>query len=289
MPAARHRLERALGHPQSASSPVRAAWRSRNSQHHRRRELRRAAEPAVALVVRRRRAPASASTSSSRSTAVDVPAGESSSTLGRCSATSALDLVDLAAPVAARPATTAVEHLAERRHAVARLRREVGAGEERLAVRRQEHGHRPAALAGHRLGRLHVDGVDVRPLLSVDLDADEVPSFSASAVGRVLERLVRHDVAPVAGGVADREQDRHVALARLRERLVTPLEPVDRVLRVLQQVGAGGARRGGCVTDSSCGISRWLACPQVAAGDREISRRRPIIALRRIERVAGRA
>ena len=66
------------------------------------------------------------------------------------------------------------EQLRERRHAVARRRREVGAAEERLARRRREHRHRPAAVAGQRLGRLHVDGVDVRPLLAVDLDGDEV-------------------------------------------------------------------------------------------------------------------
>ena len=40
--------------------------------------------------------------------------------------------------------------------------------------RGQEDGHRPAALAGHRLHRLHVDRVDVGALLAVDLDADEV-------------------------------------------------------------------------------------------------------------------
>ena len=52
--------------------------------------------------------------------------------------------------------------------------RKVGTAEERLPVRRHEHGHRPAALARHRLGGGHVDAVDVRPLLPVDLDRDEV-------------------------------------------------------------------------------------------------------------------
>ena len=37
----------------------------------------------------------------------------------------------------------------------------------------EEHRHRPAALPGQRLGGLHVDGVDVRTLLAVHLDADE--------------------------------------------------------------------------------------------------------------------
>jgi hypothetical protein len=50
---------------------------------------------------------------------------------------------------------------------------EIGAAVERLAGRRHEHGHRPAALPGHRLGGLHVDRVDVGPLLAVHLDVDE--------------------------------------------------------------------------------------------------------------------
>src|SRR3954465_6361827 len=62
----------------------------------------------------------------------------------------------------------------ERRHSAAVRRREVGTAEERLAGGREEAGHRPAAMTRHRLSRLHVDGVDVRPLLAVDLHADEV-------------------------------------------------------------------------------------------------------------------
>ena len=41
-------------------------------------------------------------------------------------------------------------------------------------VRRQEDGHRPAAAAGQRDDGVHVDRVEVGPLLAVDLDADEV-------------------------------------------------------------------------------------------------------------------
>jgi hypothetical protein len=55
----------------------------------------------------------------------------------------------------------------------------------------------------------------------------------------VLERLVRHHVAPVAGGVADREHDGDVAPGGLGEGLVAPRPPVHRVVRVLEQVRAG--------------------------------------------------
>ena len=87
--------------------------------------------------------------------------------------------------------------------------REIGAAPERLALRRAEHGERPAALLAHDLQRLHVDRVDIGPLLAVDLDVDEQRVHHRRDLGR-FEALVRHDVAPVAGGVADREQDRPV-------------------------------------------------------------------------------
>ena len=91
----------------------------------------------------------------------------------------------------------------------------VGAAEERPAVGRQETRHGPAALPGERDGGVHVDRVDVGPLLAIHLDAHE-PGVHRRGDLVVFERLVRHHVTPVAGGVADRQQDRHVALPRPR-------------------------------------------------------------------------
>ena len=62
-------------------------------------------------------------------------------------------------------------------------------------------------------------------------------SFITRAVGVVLEALVRHDVAPVAGGVADREQDRLVGALGFGERLRPPRPPIDRIVLVLEQIG----------------------------------------------------
>ena len=122
---------------------------------------------------------------------------------------------DVVAPLASASAT-ARRSSAERRQSVSRLRREVRAGVERPPVGREEDGHRPAALAGHRHGRVHVERVDVGPLLAVDLHVDE--ALVHERRGRsVLERLVRHHVAPVAGAVADREQDRPVLGSRPRD------------------------------------------------------------------------
>src|SRR5262249_13307417 len=57
--------------------------------------------------------------------------------------------------------------------------------------------------------------------------------------GGMLEALVRHHVAPVAGAVADRQQDRLVLRARGGERLRTPWPPIDGGGPVLAQIGAG--------------------------------------------------
>jgi hypothetical protein len=84
-----------------------------------------------------------------------------------------------------------------------------------------------------------VDRVDVGALLAVDLDVDEALVHERRD-DRVLEGLVLHHVAPVAGGVADREQDRPVLRAGAGEGLRAPCVPVDRVVRVLAKVRAGG-------------------------------------------------
>ena len=144
---------------------------------------------------------------------------------------------DVAAPLAVG-SETASSTLRNARHPVARLRREVRAAEERLALGREEDRHRPAALARQRDDRVHVERVDVGPLLAVDLDVDEALVHEPRRLV-VLERLVLHHVAPVARRVADREQDRLVLGPRPLEGLVAPRVPVDRVVRVLEEVGAG--------------------------------------------------
>jgi hypothetical protein len=83
--------------------------------------------------------------------------------------------------------------------AVARFVREIRAAEERHLVGREEHGERPAAvpLREHGLRDL-VDLVDVGALLAIHLDVhEELVHHAGDAL--VLERLVRHHVAPVAG------------------------------------------------------------------------------------------
>ena len=95
-----------------------------------------------------------------------------------------------------------------------------------------------AALLAEVMQRAHVDLVDVRPLLAVDLDGDEQLVHHGSR-GVVLKTFVGHHMAPVAGGIADREQDRPVGPLGLGQGLRSPRPPVDRVVLMLQQIGTG--------------------------------------------------
>ena len=131
-----------------------------------------------------------------------------------------------------------LENAGETGHAVSLFRRKVGTAVERLAVRSQEHGHRPSTAPGEHLHRVHVDVVDVGSFFAVDLDVDVVLVHQRRDVS-VLERFSFHHMAPVTGRVADTQEDRFVFLPRRGERLLAPGIPVDGIVRVLQQVGTG--------------------------------------------------
>ena len=120
----------------------------------------------------------------------------------------------------------ALADVRESRHAAARFFREIRAAEKRRAFRREEHRERPAprALREHLVRGL-VDLVEVRALLAVDLDVHEEAVHHRSH-GGVLEALVRHDMAPVACRIADREQDRLVLAPRPLQRLWAPWVPI---------------------------------------------------------------
>ncbi len=173
---------------------------------------------------------------------------------------------DLAAPVAPGLGDR-LEELPEARTAVARLGRIVGAAVERLPVRREEDGHRPAAVPRQRDDRVHVDGVEVGPLLAIHLDADEVLVHQRRR-GGILERLVLHHVAPVARAVADREQDRLVLGARAGQGVLPPRVPVHRVVGVLEEIRARLAREpvhAGTVA-AALEMIRRQACDAAAGG-----------------------
>ena len=130
------------------------------------------------------------------------------------------------------------QHARKGRNVVTVFGREVGPAVERLAVRGQKDGHRPAAPTGQHLHRVHIDVVDVGPLLTVHLDVDEEVVHERSRL-RVLERLVRHDVAPVASRIAHAEQNWLVFGFGFGERLLAPRIPIHGIVGMLQQIGAG--------------------------------------------------
>ena len=166
--------------------------------------------------------------------AVDSSAG--SSRLATASASSARLADDIVTP-RLPGLDDGVEYLSERGQPVAGTVREVRAGKKREPVRGGEDAHRPAAAPGGSLHRLHVDRVEVRPLFPVDLHAHEMPVHHIRR-RRVREGLVAHDVAPVARGIADRDEKWPVQLLRAGEGLVAPRVPVDGIAGVLAQVRA---------------------------------------------------
>ncbi len=232
--AARHPLAGLGGHLEGALGAGAGVVPQQELDDHGRRELGRAAEAAVRRVI--------VAGQAEQRLGQLVLAGLLAGAVGELPLPQlahdlARDLVDLAAPVRPRP-VHAVEHLREGGHAVPGLGREVRTEVEGLGVRREEDGHGPAALTGRRLHGLHVHGVDVGPLLAVDLDVHELLVHERG--GRlVLEGLVGHDVAPVTRGVADRQQHGHVPPPRFLERLRRPGPPVDRVVSVLKQIRRG--------------------------------------------------
>src|SRR5882672_5711257 len=137
----------------------------------------------------------------------------------------------------AKQASDFSQHVHKAWSTVSRGLGEVSAAPDRLAIAVEKHGQRPAAVFAKMVQGRHVDLVDVGPLLAVDFDVDEQLIHDASDLF-VFEAFVGHDMAPVAGCVAYREQDRLVALFGLAERVRTPRPPVDRIGLVLQQIWA---------------------------------------------------
>ena len=80
--------------------------------------------------------------------------------------------------------------------------------------------------------------VDIRALLAVHLHIDEQLVHQGGGCF-ILEALMRHDVAPVAGGIANGEQDRLALGARAVQSGAPPGHPMHGIVLVLQKIGAG--------------------------------------------------
>ena len=128
-----------------------------------------------------------------------------------------------------------LEDLHQARPTVTAIGRKIGSAVKRFQLRRKKNVERPAALSAHGLNERHINLVHVRALFAVHFDADKM--FVQELRRRfVLKRLALHDVAPMAGGVADAEENGFVLVARFGEGRLTPGKPIHRIVRVLEQV-----------------------------------------------------
>ena len=107
---------------------------------------------------------------------------------------------------------------------------------EGLEIWGEENRHRPTAAPGGGLDIGHVDAIDIGAFFAVDFDADEKGVEEASD-GGIFEGFVSHDMAPVAGGIADGEEDGFVFLLGFGKGFWAPGIPVDGVILVLEKVG----------------------------------------------------
>ena len=133
----------------------------------------------------------------------------------------------------------AAQHGNEGRPAIARFFWKIGSAPEWFATRGQEQGHRPAAMFAESMQRLHIDVVDIRPFLAIDLDVHEKLVHDRGGLS-IFETFMGHDMAPMAGGIADGQQDRLVGGLRFCQRRGAPEAPVDGVVLMLEQIGASG-------------------------------------------------
>ena len=130
------------------------------------------------------------------------------------------------------------KNLSEGRTAIHGTRGKIGSSPERMAVRSEKHGQWPAPLLSHHSQSLHVVPIDVRPFLAIHLDVDEMGVHESGCFG-IIEAFIRHDMAPVAGGIAHGKENGPVLPAGGVQRFLAPWPPVHGVVRVLAQIGAG--------------------------------------------------
>ena len=131
-----------------------------------------------------------------------------------------------------------MQNLSKRRDALVGHWGEVGTSIKRSSFWSEECREWPSASTSHSLHRLHIDLVDVGTLFPIHLHVHEEVIHHCSHRG-VLEGLALHHVAPVTGRVSDREQDRFVLCMCKRGCLFPPRVPVNGIVGVLQEVGAG--------------------------------------------------
>src|SRR5205807_10193645 len=126
------------------------------------------------------------------------------------------------------------------------IRGEIGAPIERAPVGHKEDGHGPTTLLCKGLHGLHVNVIYVGSFFTINFNRNKMLIHQASDVF-VLEGFALHDMAPVAGRVANTEQDGFVLLLRLLQGFFAPWVPIYGVVGMLQEVWA-------CLVDEPVGV-----------------------------------
>ncbi len=113
---------------------------------------------------------------------------------------------------------------------------EIGAAIQRAAIRQGDAVEGPASAAGHQLHGSHVYLVHIGPFFSIYLYIDKQ---AVHHLGHclVLKALALHDVTPVAGAIADADEQQSVRVAGQLQSLIAPRVPLHRVVGMLQQIG----------------------------------------------------
>ena len=109
--------------------------------------------------------------------------------------------------------------------------RPIGPPEDRFQVGGDEDIQWPAARAGGGLHIIHIYAVDVGPLFTVNLDRNEGVVEDGGNV-RVLEGLALHDMAPVAGSIANADEDEPVCFSCKLQGAGPPHLPCDRIVHM---------------------------------------------------------
>src|SRR5947207_4658318 len=123
---------------------------------------------------------------------------------------------------------------------------EIGAPVEWTAIGSKEDGHGPATLLCKILYCLHINVINVGSFFTIYFNGDKMLIHQASYVF-VLEGFALHDMAPVAGRVANTEQDGFVLLLRLLQGFFAPWVPIYGVVGMLQEVWT-------CLVDEPVGM-----------------------------------
>jgi hypothetical protein len=92
-------------------------------------------------------------------------------------------------------------------------------------------------LSGQGQGLL-IDEIDIGALFSVNLYGNKMGVDEGGDLV-ILETFMGHDMAPMAGRIADRQQNRAVLAFGLQEGRLVPGPPMHRIILVLKQIGAG--------------------------------------------------